>query len=664
MMWFDYNFLSYELLPQVFNMSMTASIVIVVIMIVRLLFQRAPRIFSYTLWIIVLFRLLCPVSIETEFSLLSSLDVPITNEGLIEYVPQNIVHMENPYVNFSIPIVGEAVTDSINNRLPQGREQLGADPLEFPVSTATILWLSGIFGLIAYSLIQLLHLRQQLLGAVPMDINMVTQNIYLADHIYMPFVMGFFRPKVYLPSSLPEKEKRFVIMHEKHHIRRGDHIFRVLAFSALCIHWFNPLVWLAFALSAKDMEMSCDEAVMRKMNLDIRAEYSESLLRFASGKRVLLVTPLAFGESDTKARVKNVMKYRRPLIWVSVVACMILIIVMMLLVTNPEHKSTELFGANYKVKQVLYNVTEDEITLQSTEELIYCITADFALYAQYEKGADWNYLGSMESCSLDKETVITGTIDGGWQTSYNMKDIADAYYLLRSDQNELYIALQTKSGDTLLCCGQMKMFNDNLRQHEIEYFDYILQLESTLRDGGFQVNFFARTLEHVSNTNVDPFAFWQSDNMPGYVIIGFVADELEKMQQDMFDMGFAVFQSNNGTGYKLLDYHIYKGAALAENGIFMAPDPAVCDLNGKITDKSAYDVIFKTRDSKLASIVRVLDDGTELKKSHISEGTLDMILFNWVDRADSKRIKQYYYDAAGNIIEDTGVTAPQIIKSK
>ena len=658
MTWLDYDFLSYELFPQVFNMSMTASIIIVAILIVRLLFRKAPRIFSYVLWIFALFRLLCPISIESEFSLLNSLDVPITKEGFIEYVPQNIVHMENPYVDFSVPLVGEAVTDSINNRLPQGREQLDADPLEFPISTATILWLSGILGLIAYSLIQLLHLRQQLLGATPMDNTIVNKNIFLADYIYMPFVIGFFSPKIYLPSSLPEKEKCFVIMHEKHHIRRGDHVFRVLAFSALCIHWFNPLVWLAFALSAKDMEMSCDEAVMRKMNLDIRAEYSEALLRFASGKRVLLGTPLAFGESDTKARVKNVMKYRRPLLWVSIVACMTLIIVTLLLITNPTLKSTELFGANYKVKQVLYNVTEDEITLQSTEELSYCITADFSLYVQYGKGANWRYLGSMESCSLDKETVITGTIDEGWQTSYNMKNITDAYYLLRSDQNKLYIALQTKSGDTLLCCGQMKMFHDNLRQHEIEYFDYILQLESTLRDGGFQVNFFARTLKHVSNTNVNPFAYWQNDNMPGYVIIGFVADELEKTQQDMRDMGFAVFQTNNGTGYKLLDYHIYKDAALTENGIFMAPDPVVCDLNGNITDKSAYDVIFKTRNSKLASIVRVLDNGTELKRSHVLEGSLDMILFHWADQADSERIKQYYYDAAGNIIEDTGVTIP------
>lgn len=647
MTWYDFTW--YELFPQIINMSMTASIIILAVLCVRLFLKNAPKIFSYALWAVVLFRLLCPVSFTLDISLLNTFDVPVTESGSIEYVPVDIVHMAEPSVNTLIPVVNEVINDS----LPQGREQLVADPLEFPVSFATYIWLCGIAAMIIYSVMQYMKLRRRLVGEMPLR-----DNIYLADHIDSPFVMGLLFPKIYLPSSLSTTEQEYIIFHEKHHIRRGDHIVKIMAFIALCIHWFNPLVWLAFALSSKDMEMSCDEAVMRKMDHDIRAEYATSLLRFATDRKILVGTPLAFGEGDTKARVKNVMKYKKPLLLVSAIAGAVILVITIFFMANPVYKNTELFGANYEVKQVLYDTVvhsvSDEFVSQEMNELTYCITADYGLYVRYEEREGWNYLGSMRSCALDKDTFMECTTDEGWQISYNIKDITDAYYLWHNSRNKLYLALQTKSGDTLLCYGQMKEFPDDAGRREIDHFDYILQLESTFYENYTQTNFFMRTLEHAANTNVDTFAFWQSDYMPGYMIVGFAADDLVQKQQDMRDMGFAVFQSNNGTGYKLLDYHIYKDAALIENGIYFASGPAVCDLNGVITDDTAFDVILSTRDSKLASIVRVLDDGTELKRS-VTENTFNMTLFHWADQADSKSVKQYYYDADGNIIEDTGV---------
>lgn len=137
-------------------------------------------------------------------------------------------------------------------------------------------------------------------------------NIFLADYVPTPFVIGVVRPRIYLPSSLQEKEMEYIILHERTHIRRGDHIVRMLAFLALAVYWFHPLVWLAYYLSGKDMEMSCDEAVMRKMDRDIRADYATSLLNLATGRLFPGGTPLAFGEGDTKTRIKNVMRWRRP----------------------------------------------------------------------------------------------------------------------------------------------------------------------------------------------------------------------------------------------------------------------------------------------------------------------------------------------------------------
>ena len=239
------NFISYELLPIVFNMSVTASVAILFVLLARLLLKRAPKIFSYALWAVVLFRLLCPVSITTGFSLLGLFDAPVTetttHTTAVEYIPQDIVHTPAPEVKLPVPDVNQ----SVNEALPQGDEQTAADPLKVPVALATLVWLAGIGVLAAYSVVSLLRLRRRLVGAVPLR-----DNVYLADYIDSPFVLGLFRPKIYLPSSLSEQERGYIILHERHHIRRGDHIMKALAFLALCVHWFNPLVWVAFLLSA------------------------------------------------------------------------------------------------------------------------------------------------------------------------------------------------------------------------------------------------------------------------------------------------------------------------------------------------------------------------------------------------------------------------------
>ena len=193
-----------------------------------------------------------------------------------------------------------------------------------------IIWLSGVLAMLIYSAVSLLLLRRRLVGAAPLR-----DNIYLADHIPTPFVMGLFRPRIYLPSTLTGREQAYIIRHEQHHIRRGDHIVKVLSFAALCIHWFNPLVWAAFLLSGKDMEMSCDEAVVMRWANGIRADYSISLLRLATGRRRISGTPLAFGEGDTKSRVKNVLNWKKPRPWMILLAAAVCAAVIASCAVNP-----------------------------------------------------------------------------------------------------------------------------------------------------------------------------------------------------------------------------------------------------------------------------------------------------------------------------------------
>ena len=324
------DFLAYELLPVILNMTLTASVVIVLVLLARLALRRAPRICSYALWLVVLFRLLCPVTISAPVSLMGLLDTPVTevtaHTSAAAYVPRDVVHDPTPTVELPVPGVGEAVTDA----LPQGEEQTAADPLEAPVAIATLIWMAGTAAMGFYGVVSLVRLRRRLVGAVPLE-----RGVYLADHIDTPFVLGLFRPKIYLPSALPEGERGYILLHERHHIRRLDHAVKLLAFLALCVHWFNPLVWLMFVLLGRDMEMSCDEAVMRKLGEDVRADYSASLLRLATGRKIIAGAPLAFGEGDTRDRVVNVLKWKQPRLWAVLAGAAVCAVVIAACAVNP-----------------------------------------------------------------------------------------------------------------------------------------------------------------------------------------------------------------------------------------------------------------------------------------------------------------------------------------
>lgn len=322
----------YTFMPRLLNMSLTASVAIVLVILLRFALKKAPKVISYALWGVVLFRLLCPVSVGSSFSVFNLFDTPTEDSGfitsVIEYVPTDIVHTEYPSVVLPVP----GVSGAINEALPQGEEQLRADPLEAPMSFATYIWMAGVLAMGIYSVISYVQLRRKLRVAIPLR-----DNILIADDIKSPFVVGLLRPKIYLPCNLSEIEQEYIILHEQHHIKRLDHLVKALAFLALAIHWFNSLVWVAFILSSKDMEMSCDEAVIRKAGTDVRADYSASLLTLATGRRIIAGTPLAFGEGDTRGRIHNLSKWKKPAVWIVIVSVILCVVFAFCLLTNPAN---------------------------------------------------------------------------------------------------------------------------------------------------------------------------------------------------------------------------------------------------------------------------------------------------------------------------------------
>ena len=320
---------------EVLNMGLTASVMIAGVFLVRLLLKKAPKIFSYILWSIVLFRLLCPVSFETEVSLLGALQNETSVDGRMEYIPQDIGYQLQPEVQMPI----EAVNEVVNDSLPQGDFGDSVNPLQIWLYFGSRVWILGIVVMLAHSGLSLTKLRKQMKLTVCED-----KIIYRMPGKHSPFVYGVFKPRIYLPDHLEDREREYVLLHEQVHIRRGDHIYRLLAYLAVCIHWFNPLVWAAFFYSGRDMEISCDEAVIRKMGSGVKKEYSSSLLNLACGEKIVKGIPVAFGESDTKSRIKHVLNYKKPAKVLSILAVILCVVAAIFFMGNPKKNEISFYG--------------------------------------------------------------------------------------------------------------------------------------------------------------------------------------------------------------------------------------------------------------------------------------------------------------------------------
>ncbi len=307
-----------RLFLQVLNMSFTAGVVIVLVLAARLALKKAPKVFSYALWSVVLFRLVCPFSFESILSLLPTKINPIA---------QDIVYARIPQIDTGVVAINQAV----NAALPPATPAASVNPLQIWMFVASWIWLLGTAALLLYSLVTLVRLIRHLRHATPYK-----DRLFLSDRIDTAFVLGVFRPKIYLPANLSADERAHILLHEETHIRRLDHVVKLLSFIVLCVHWFNPLVWLAFFASGKDMEMSCDEAVIRRLGGDVKKTYATSLLTLATGRRIVGGTPLAFGEGDTKGRIKNVLHYKKPALWAAVAAIIAVIGLVVGLISNPK----------------------------------------------------------------------------------------------------------------------------------------------------------------------------------------------------------------------------------------------------------------------------------------------------------------------------------------
>ncbi len=316
-----------DIFLKLLNMSITAGWLILAVLCIRLLFRKIPKWVNCLLWGVVAIRLICPFSIESQFSILPSTE-PIKSNTVVEGEVQNYI----PSIDSRLTIVENTINPMLTETFAYN-ESDSAAPLQIVTYAAGLVWCCGMVLLIICAMGSAVKLHKLVKEAV-----CVRDNIYICDVVKSPFILGIFRPRVYLSSALREREMDYILAHESAHLKRKDHWWKALGYLLLCIHWFNPLCWMAYSLLCKDIELACDEKAAKDMTFHEKKEYSKVLLSCARQRSLIMVCPLAFGEVGVKERVKSVLNYKKPTLWIMIATVAVLVILAVCFLTNPTRE--------------------------------------------------------------------------------------------------------------------------------------------------------------------------------------------------------------------------------------------------------------------------------------------------------------------------------------
>ena len=306
------------------NMSISATWLVLAVLVLRLFLKKAPRYIHIFLWALVGIRLVLPFSIESIFSLIPS----------IETIPPEITMSRNPAIHTGISVLNNAVNPVIAASFTP-TELASANPLQIWVAIGWNIWLLGMVCMLLYSAVSYIRLRWLV------RINLQTgKNVYLCDRVDNPFILGIFRPRIYLPSGMNEDQQQYVLAHENAHLKRKDHWWKPLGFLMLSIYWFNPILWVAYILLCRDIEFACDEKVIKDMDAHSKKGYSEALVACSMQRRSVMACPLAFGEVGVKARIKSVLHYKKPAFWIILICILLCIALSIGFLTDPISRNT------------------------------------------------------------------------------------------------------------------------------------------------------------------------------------------------------------------------------------------------------------------------------------------------------------------------------------
>ena len=312
-----------ELFLKIINMSISASWLVLAVLILRFVLKKAPKWINVLLWGIVAIRLICPFSFESTLSLIPS----------AETIPLNIGMDSTPTINSGISAINNAVNPIISqSNTPMAGASI--NPLQITIGIYEYIWIFGMIALALYTAISYWRLCRKVDTAVRYK-----DNIFQSENVSFPFVLGIIKPRIYLPFKMNGQYLEHVVAHEQAHICRKDHWWKPLGFLLLMIHWFNPLMWLAYVLLCRDIELACDEKVIKELGNEQRGDYTQALVACSVNRRMIAACPLTFGEVGVKERVKSVMNYKKPALWVIIIAVIVCVGVAVCFLTNPKQDS-------------------------------------------------------------------------------------------------------------------------------------------------------------------------------------------------------------------------------------------------------------------------------------------------------------------------------------
>ena len=366
------------------NLSISASWLVLAVLVLRLISKRSPKWMNVLLWGIVALRLVLPFSIESALSLIPSAET--VSPAAVQFDPA-------PTITSGVSVIDNAVNPSLSEHF-SAVPTASVNPLYVWTEIAGWVWLIGLGAMLLYALVSYLRLRRRVRVSLP-----IQDYIYLCDAISSPFILGVVKPHIYLPSGLDEVQRQNVLSHERAHLARRDHWWKPLGFALLAVYWFNPVLWLAYALLCRDIELACDERVIRTMDESAVKTYSTVLLACSIPRKAVITCPLAFGEVGVKERVRNALHYKKPAFWIVVASAVVCIVVAVCFLTNPPTDTDAAGLVGFHREQVTYADVTDESGAQPSNVQLTAEETD-AVYALLD-ALQYKRLGAasaMEDC--------------------------------------------------------------------------------------------------------------------------------------------------------------------------------------------------------------------------------------------------------------------------
>ena len=462
-----------ELFLKIVNMSISASWVVVAVLTLRFCLKKAPKWVNVLLWGIVAVRMVFPFSIESVLSLIPS----------AETISPTIMMEQSPSVQTGVPALNHVINPVISSSFTPA-PGASANPLQIWIPVLTGIWLFGIAALFLYSAVSYWRLRRKVCEAV-----ILRGNIYQSEKVCSPFVLGIIKPKIYLPYHMDSREMDHVIAHEQTHIRRKDHWWKPLGFLLLTIHWFNPLMWLSYILLCRDIELACDEKVIREMGNEQRADYTQALVACSVNRRVIAACPLAFGEVGVKERVKSVMNYKKPTFWIVLVSVILCAVIAVCFLTDPvefqfDATATPVVSAKYFDARN----ADDPVAIEMTPAQISELNSRLAGVKNCKRSDKYAGLTPGYQISAQMQDGSYIRISGYSLSDNTMVDIEQngKRYAVSDREFQEYLS-RVCAGEDVAPAQDSHSTADNSSAHVEKWFDYLEKPDEMNWDGNLEI---------------------------------------------------------------------------------------------------------------------------------------------------------------------------------